>query len=50
MLDSWSMHDYKQRLALGCMKTCLVWDLCLLGFGLNTHRILYVLGVWFVFV
>jgi hypothetical protein len=24
--------------------------LCLLGFGLNVHRVLHVFGVWFVFV
>jgi hypothetical protein len=32
------------------MKTCLVCDLCLLSFGLNVHRVFYVLGVWSVFV
>jgi hypothetical protein len=47
MLDSWSMHDYEQNFIIDCMKTCLVYDLCLLGFSLNVH---HVLGVWFIFV
>jgi hypothetical protein len=50
MLDSWSTHDYEQNLALDCMKTCLACDLCLLGFGLNVHRVLDVFDVWSVFV
>ena len=50
MLYYLSMHDYEQNIALDCIKTYLVCDLCLLGFGLNVHRVLHVFGVWFVFV
>jgi hypothetical protein len=50
MLDSWSTHDYEQNVSLDSMKTCLVCDLCFLGFGLNVHCALHVLSVWFVFV
>jgi hypothetical protein len=50
MLDSWSMHNYEQNLALDYMKTYLVCDLCLLGFDFNVHCVLHVLGVWSVFV
>jgi len=39
------MHDYKQNLAFDFMKTCLVWNFYLLGFGLNVHRVL----MFFVF-
>ena len=50
MLGFWFMHDYEQNLALEYTKTCLVCDLCLLGFGLNVYRVFHVLGVWFIFV
>jgi len=50
MLDSWSTHDYEQNVSLDCMKTCLVYDLSFLGFGLNVHCALHVLSVWFVFI
>jgi hypothetical protein len=45
MLYYLSMHDYEQNIALDCIKTYLVCDLCLLGFGLNVHRVLHVFGV-----
>jgi hypothetical protein len=51
------MHDYEQNLALDFIKTCLVWNFYLLGFGLNVHHVLMFLvfdlflsKVFYVFV
>ena len=39
------MHDYEQNLILDCIRTYMIYDMCLLGFDLNIHRVLHVLSV-----